>query len=542
MYSAEQHSTKCWKGHGGYRPVSTVSTGVRRMFDSGSKVIRRNKNRDSLDTVQQDSITTVQQDDTSTMIQQDDTSTTIQQDVTSMTVNTPSISTPDGGHSGNNAGQEYGAIDVLRDASFLSDLGSRTSQVKMNSMNGFSPVQGQNLSPSQSANPSEVSLSSPPRLSPSGNDSMTVTGMDLLDTQDVSANNDSVVGTHIPAPSPRRSTQSPVTHQLQQTLRNDAHEQVSGFNYSSPAHSSGGDDGASAFSTFNANSPTIVETVQEGNSDDSDGWPEQEGVAGGSANKVQVDLIPRTSGAPNEAGIAYDSGLQTLAVNTTENLVIDTNDPGRADFIISVGALGNASGTPLDGSHHMSFGEIALDGRQAVNENNGDNGLAVCSGSDSSTSHATPDGYNPRDPEVIARLLTQPPKPSARSPTSTIQFNEQVVVTKYSQDGTTSTTIRNLGGANDNYPTSSLPGSDALRQHANAGNNPNPGDTPGGAPNSSPNSGDLSGGNGNGNQGRTSGGNDRQDSGPNANDLNKILLVCSTVGGPLQHWAIQGTI
>jgi len=41
------------------------------------------------------------------MIQQDDTSTTIQQDVTSMTVNTPSISTPDGGNSGNNAGQEY---------------------------------------------------------------------------------------------------------------------------------------------------------------------------------------------------------------------------------------------------------------------------------------------------------------------------------------------------------------------------------------------------------------------------------------------------
>jgi len=192
-------------------------------------------------------------------------------------------------------------MDVLRDASFLSDLGSHTSQVEMNSMNGFSPVQGQNLSPSQSANPSEVNLSSPPRLSPSGNDSVTMTGMDLLDTQDVSANNDSVVGTHIPAPSRRRSTQSPVTHQLQQTLRNNAHEQVSRFNYSSPARSSNGNDGASAFSTFNANSPTIVETVQEGSSDDGDGWPEQEGLAGGSANEVQVDLIPRASGAPNEA-------------------------------------------------------------------------------------------------------------------------------------------------------------------------------------------------------------------------------------------------
>jgi len=321
--------------------VSTVSTGMRRMFDSGSKVIWGNKNRDSLDTVQQDSvaavqqgsIATVQQDDTSTMIQHDDTSTTIQQDVTSMTVNTPSISTPDGSNLGNNAGQEY----VLRDASFLLDLGSRTSQFEMNTMNWFSPVQGQDLSPSQSASPSDVNLSSPPRSSPSGDDSMTVTGMDLLDTQDALANNNSVLGTHIPAPSPRRSTQSPVTHQLQQTLRNNAHEQVNGYDYSSPARSSDGNDGASAFSAFNANSPTIVETAQEGSSDDGDGCPEQqEGLAGDSANKVQVDLIPRASGwfpprlgASNEADTAYDSGLQTLAGNTTGNLVIDTNDdPG----------------------------------------------------------------------------------------------------------------------------------------------------------------------------------------------------------------------
>jgi len=450
-------------------------------------------------------------------------------------------------------------MDVVRDASFLSELGSRTSQFEMNSVNGFSPVQDQNSSPTQSAGPSEVNLSSPPRLNPSGNDSVTVTGMDLLDTQDASANNDSVVGTHIPAPSPRRSTQSPVTHPLQQTLRNNAREQVSGFNYSSPARSSGGDDGASAFassparsssgdggasafSTFNANSPTIVETVQEGNLDDGDGWPEGEGLAGGSANEVQVDLIPGTSGAPNEAGPAYDSGLQTLADNATENLVIDTNDPGQADFIISVGALGNASGTPLDGLHNMSFGENALDGRQAVNENNGDDGMAVYGGSDSSTSYATPDGYDPRDPEVLASPLTRPPKPSTRSPTSTIQFNEQVVVTECSQGGTTSTTTGNLGGADDNRSSSSLPGSDALRQHANAGNNPNSSGTPSGAPNGSPNSGDSNGGNGNGSQERTSGGNDPQDSGPNANDLNKILLVHATTGGPLQHWGIQGTI
>jgi len=272
-----------------------------------------------MDTVQHDSIATVQQDDAST---------TMQQDVTSMTVNAPSINTPDGGNSGNNAAQEHSAMDVLRDASFLSELGSRTSQFEMNSMNGFSPIQGQNLSPTQSADPSEVNLGSPPRLSPSGNDSVTVTGMDLLDAQDALANNDSAAGTHIPAPSPRQSTQSPVTHQSQQTLRNDAREQVSGFNCSSPARSSGGDDGASALSAFNANSPTIVETAQEGNSDDGDGWPEGEGLAGGPANEVQVDLIPRTSGAPDEAGTAYNSGLRTLADNAAENLVIDMNDLG----------------------------------------------------------------------------------------------------------------------------------------------------------------------------------------------------------------------
>jgi len=95
--------------------VSTISTSVRRIFDSGSKAMRRNKNRDSIDTVQQDSIATEQQDDTSAMVQQD---------VTSMTVNTPSISTPDGGNSGSNTTREYGAMEVLRDASFLSELGS----------------------------------------------------------------------------------------------------------------------------------------------------------------------------------------------------------------------------------------------------------------------------------------------------------------------------------------------------------------------------------------------------------------------------------
>ena len=83
----------------------------------------------------------------------------------------------------------------------------------------------------------------------------------------------------------------------------------------------------------------------------------------------------------------------------------------------------------------MSFGENAIDGGQATNENNGNDGMAVHSGSESSTSYATPTGYDPRDPEILVTLLTRPPQPSTRSPTSTMQFNEQVVVTKYSQGG-----------------------------------------------------------------------------------------------------------
>jgi len=329
-----------------------------------------------------------------------------------------------------------------------------------------------------------------------------------------------------------------VTYQLQQTLHNNAREQVSGYDYSSPTRSSGGGDGASAFSTFDANNPAIVETVQEGNSDDGDGWPEGEGLAEGSADDVQVDLIPRTLGASDETGTAYDSGPRTLAVNTTENLAIDRNDPGRADFVISVGALGNASCAPLDGSQNVSFGENAIDRRRSADENNGDDGMAVYSGSESITRYATPSGYDPSDPEILADLLTRPPMPNTCSPMSTTQFNEQVVVTEYSRGGVTSTMTGNLGGANNNRPSSSLPGGDALRQHANAGGNSNSN----GTPNGSPNSGDSNESNSNGNQGDTSDGNHPQDSDPNENDLNKILNEYTTAGGPLQHWGIQGTI
>jgi len=197
--------------------ASTFSTGVRRVLDSGTKIMWRNKNQD-----------------TSATVQQDDASTATQQDTTSMTVNTPSINTPDGSSSKNNTTQECGAMEVLRDASFLSDFGARASQVEANTTDVFSPIGNQVTSPAQSVEASGINLGTPPRLNSSG-DNVTMTGMDLLDTQNTTTSSDSVAGIHIPVPSPRRSMQSPVTHQLQQTLRNNASEPVRNYDSSSPA-------------------------------------------------------------------------------------------------------------------------------------------------------------------------------------------------------------------------------------------------------------------------------------------------------------------
>jgi len=248
------------------------------------------------------------------------------------------------------------------------------------------------------------------------------------------------------------------------------------------------------------------------------------------------------------------------------------------NFFISVGALGNASGTPSDGTQNVSFGEAVAKERRIVNSaaksaasrNSWFNcmgnrsGMKADSGSESSASYdtASSPNFDLRDPKVLADLLTQPPKPSTHSPTS-MQFNEQIVVTEHTSGGAASMTVGNLGGTGKTRPASSLPGGNALRQHANAGGNsnsnaggnPNSNDNPNGSPNSdnsggsdsNGNQGSTSGGNdpqdlGNGNQGSTSGGNDPQDSGPNLNDLNKILLEHTTAGGPLQHWGAQGTI
>jgi len=67
-----------------------------------------------------------------------------------------------------------------------------------------------------------------------------------------------------------------------------------------------------------------VETVLEGNSDDGDRWPEREGLAGDLANDAQVNLNPRPSGASGETGTTYDSGLQTLAIDTSKKRIKGT--------------------------------------------------------------------------------------------------------------------------------------------------------------------------------------------------------------------------
>ena len=149
--------------------------------------------------------------------------------------------------------------------------------------------------------------------------------------------------------------------------------------------SSDSGDRASVFASLQANNTSaIVETVQEGGSDDYVEWPE-------------VNLDPRLSDLNNDADLTYDSGLQEL--------IIDTVDPGRADFALNVGVLGNASGTPLDGVQNVSFGESAVDGGCAINGGEGNEAVAL--------------SYNcqdPNDPEVIAALMTRRAVADPRSP------------------------------------------------------------------------------------------------------------------------------
>jgi len=209
---------------------------------------------------------------------------------------------------------------------------------------------------------------------------------------------------------------------------------------------------------------------------------------------------------------------------------------------MSVEALGNANGTPLDGSQDMSFGkstvaeEFTIDGDKDARSI-----MAACN---------VPTAYNQNDPnrvnsmtmdpEMIGALMSRCSMVDPRSPTLTVQFNNQVAVQHYvlgspaSTSGMNPTTSAgNTGGAEPSSstqsdPTSShggTPSSQPLRD-ANAGNSPS-----------------STGSNGNnGNQGGTNNSNDPQGPAPDRNYLNKLVFTYSTVGGPLQHWGIEGRI
>jgi len=104
---------------------------------------------------------------------------------------------------------ELNGHKTTSNTSLLSELGSRTPRFGTYTTNELSPIHNQVASPTRSIVLPETNPSTLPRLDTSGNNEVTVTGMDLLDAQGVTASSTSVVGTHIPAPSPRRSTQSP---------------------------------------------------------------------------------------------------------------------------------------------------------------------------------------------------------------------------------------------------------------------------------------------------------------------------------------------
>ena len=209
--------------------------------------------------------------------------------------------------------------------------------------------------------------------------------------------------------------------------------------------------------------------------------------------------------------------------------MIDTKDPGQANFAMNVGSLGNASGTPLDGTQDMSFGESTVNGEFTVDgdEDNRDSSVP---------GYSVPSGHDPSDPNVItdlaviAALMTRRSVTGPRTPT--VRFNEQVTVTEYPPntmftfDAAPSTSAENVGGIETSSPTQGDPPSSQPKGDANSGGNPN-----------SINS------NGNDdNQGRTSNGNDPQGPVPGRNYLDKLVFSCCARGGQLSTWGIEGRI
>ena len=135
-------------------------------------------------------------------------------------------------------------------------------------------------------------------------------------------------------------------------------------------------DGASAFSTVSVNgtstqSPTaeiVLEAGSDNGHDDID-----------LSNNARVNLSTRLLNTSNDADLVHESGLQ--------DLVTDTNDEGQANFALTVGALGNVSGRPSDGTQDISFGESTV-GELTVDCNEDDR-------------------HDPDDPDVLTMLTTQ---------------------------------------------------------------------------------------------------------------------------------------
>jgi len=406
--------------------ANAATAAARQLMNSGSKAMRRNKNQGS-----------------DAMVQQGDGSTT---------ENAQGASASNDNESGVNTTQEHVTVD--RNALLLSDLESRAPRFMTNTTNRTSPSnRSRTMTPTSGATPSTslapapipssqasaptpsatppssqnatlalnipygINPSTPPRLNASGISGVTDAGEDLLSGQGTSMG---VGESYVPTPSPRRNTQSPETHQLQQTLRNNAMATVARSDSSSDSGNCG------PFNSLLENDTSVlVETVQEGGLDDDGGWPE-----GGWPDD---DMNPRLSNE-HDPSSTYDSGLQKLH--------IDTEDPGIADFALNVGALGNASGTPMDGAQNMSFG-----GESTVDGGNADGG------NQDVTSNINLDSC---DPSVIATMLTRPPGANTSSPT-TIHFNEQVLVTNYSPNhspkhtlGTATSTLTGISGSNSN--------------------------------------------------------------------------------------------
>jgi len=285
--------------------ANAATTAAQQLMSSGSKAMQRNKNQ-GLDA-------------------------RAQQGDASMAANASSANAPDNSNSNANTTQEYGAMDP--NASMLSDLGSRAPRFVANTTSLSSPSNGsQTTTPTSAATPptsaptpsailhssqamtlasntvpSGINPSTPPRLNNSGISGVADVRTDLLNDQGTST---SVGGSYTPSPSPRQNTQSPETHQLQQTLRNSAMATVARSDSSSDSGNCG------PFASLLANDTSaIVETVQEGGSDDDGEWPEGEWP--------DVNLDPRLSNT-HDPSSTYDSGLQEL--------LIDTEDPGRANF------------------------------------------------------------------------------------------------------------------------------------------------------------------------------------------------------------------